>query len=155
MFGKATDPVSSGTQSVIQAGVTIRGELKSEGEIRIDGALEGSIVGKSRVVVGTTGSVQADIDGSEVVVLGKVCGNIVGNQRIELRRGAHVEGDLSTRSLVIEEGVFFRGLSRMSSDLVPAPSTSGTPVPAGVLESGSRVPAEKALFGNIESKTHN
>lgn len=142
---------------MIQSGVTIRGEVKSDGEIRIDGVLEGSIVSKSRIVVGTTGIVQADIDGSEVVVMGKVCGNIVGNQRIEMKKGAHVEGDLSTRSLVIEEGVFFRGQSRMASENVPtaAPNSDGSSVPAGIREAGSQASVERALIGSVESKTSN
>jgi cytoskeletal protein CcmA (bactofilin family) len=154
MFGKTADSMTGGAQSVIQEGVTIRGEVKSEGEIRIEGTLEGSIASKSRVVVGATGSVQADIDGSEIVIMGRVCGNIVGSRRIELRKGAHVEGDLSTQSLVIEEGVFFRGLSRMAPEQLPTPlpETKG-PSPVGARDGGTRVPSESALFENAESRT--
>ena len=55
--------------------------------------------------------------------MGRVKGKIVGHRRVELRKGAHVEGDLSTQALVIEEGVFFQGLCQMTA----AGQTSITP----------------------------
>ena len=113
MFGKSTDTGAAKSQSIIQEGVVIRGDMKADGDVRLDGKLEGSLLSKSRVTVGATGFVKADIEATEVLVMGQVSGKIIAHQRIELRRGAQVEGDLTTKALVIEEGVFFQGFSQM------------------------------------------
>lgn len=115
MFGKQEE--SSGqsrSQSLIQEGVTVKGDIRAEGDIRLEGVVEGSVITKARVIVGSTGKIQANIDAAEVVVMGRLNGKIVGHRRIELRKGAHVEGDIATQSLVIEEGVFFQGLAQMN-----------------------------------------
>jgi cytoskeletal protein CcmA (bactofilin family) len=113
MFGKAADH-SAGGHSVIQAGVVISGELTAESDLRLDGMLDGSLNCKGRLIIGATGTVHADIEGVEVIVMGTVIGMITGHERVELRNGAHVEGDLRSPSLVIENGVFFQGLSQMT-----------------------------------------
>lgn len=125
MFGKSTDAVVTRSQSIIQEGVSIRGEFKADGDVRLDGSLEGSLRSKARVTVGATGRVSADIEAAEVLVMGQVNGKITGYQRIELRKGARVEGDLTTKALVVEEGVFFQGLSQMVSSVPAGPSVSG------------------------------
>ena len=126
MFGKTAESGVARSQSLIQEGVAVRGDMKAEGDVRLDGSLEGSLSSRSRVIVGATGTVHADIEAGEVLVMGKVWGKVVGHRRVELRKGARVEGDLTTQSLVIEEGVFFKGLSQMTA-----------PGPAGVVSSGS------------------
>lgn len=136
MFGKLGDGAGSGPHSVIQEGVSVQGRIEADGEIRIDGRLEGSLQCKSRVTVGVSGSVQADIEGSEILVMGRVLGNLIASRRIDLRKGAHVEGDLSSQSLVIEEGVFFQGRSQMLLDPGPAKgATSENPVSMQPVES--------------------
>jgi len=119
MFGRQSESGVARSQSLIQEGVAVRGDIKAEGDIRLDGMLEGALVTKSRLTVGGTGVVHADLEAGEVLVMGKVCGKIVGHKRIELRKGAHVEGDLSTQAIVIEEGVFFRGHCQMTSPAQP------------------------------------
>lgn len=114
MFGKSGEASQSRSQSILQEGVAVRGDIRSEGELRLDGSLEGSLVAKARVIVGPTGDVQADIEATDVVVLGRVRGKVTGHRRIELRKGARMEGDLQTQSLVIEEGVYFQGLCQMA-----------------------------------------
>lgn len=114
MFGKSPEAGVARSQSLILEGVILKGDMKSEGDIRLDGSLDGSISSKSRVTVGATGVVNADIEASEVLIMGKVRGKVTGHRRVELRKGAHVEGDLTTQALVIEEGVFFQGQSHMN-----------------------------------------
>lgn len=114
MFGKHADSGVSRSQSLIQDGVSIRGEVHAQGDIRLEGSLEGSLVTDARIIVGATGRIAADLEAEEVLVMGKIQGRIVGRKRIELRKGAHVEGDLVAQSLVIEEGVFFQGLAQMT-----------------------------------------
>jgi cytoskeletal protein CcmA (bactofilin family) len=114
MFGKQPDSAASRSQSLIQEGVSIRGEIRSEGDVRLEGSLEGLLETRARVIVGATGKAIANLEADEVLVMGRVEGKIVGHRRIELRKGAHVEGDLVSKSLVIEEGVFFQGLAQMT-----------------------------------------
>ena len=161
MFGKATDVNATGTQSVIQEGVSIRGDLKSDNDIRLDGTLDGSLVCKARLVVGVTGSVRADIEGADVVVMGRVHGKITGHRRVELKKGAHVEGDLATQSLVIEEGVYFQGQAQMSPAGVPATAKAAAAAPlldteARLLLGGDTLRApEKGLFEKAGTKLSN
>lgn len=125
MFGKpnetSTRTVSGGDhrgehhgQSILQEGVVLRGELEAKGDVRLDGRLEGKIKVTDRLTVGATGSVVADVEASEVTIMGSFEGTIRARHRIELKKGARVTGDLCTSNLVIEEGVFFDGTSKMA-----------------------------------------
>ena len=136
MFGKQEETGTAGrSQSLIQEGVVIRGEIRAEGDVRLEGTLEGSIRTKSRVIIGGSGVVRADVEAAEILVMGKVNGKLAATRRIELRKGARVEGDLATQSLVIEEGVFFQGKSQMSApgsertgeDVSPSPPSGAMP----------------------------
>lgn len=129
MFRKLPESGTTRSQSIIQEGMVVRGEMKAEGDIRLDGTLEGAVSSKSRVTIGATGVIKADIEADEVLVMGQVQGKVTGQTRIELRKGARVEGDLCTQALVIEEGVFFQGFAQMSS---PRPASNpARPSPGG------------------------
>ncbi len=158
MFGsKATDTgTSRSSQSLIQEGMTVRGDMKAEGDIRLDGSLEGSLVSKARVIIGGTGVIQADLEAAEVLVMGKIHGKIVGHRRIELRKGAHVEGDVTTQALVIEEGVFFRGNCQMTTlaqgAVTAGPSNDRRTPPLGGDPART---AGKELFAGTATKSSN
>ncbi|MCA9726884.1 MAG: polymer-forming cytoskeletal protein [Candidatus Eisenbacteria bacterium] len=120
MFGKSNDAaprVIAGdhhAQSILQEGVVVRGELEAKGDVRLDGRLEGKIIVSDRLTIGTTGSLIAEVEANEVVVMGKFEGSIRARNRLELKKGARVVGDISTANLIIEEGVYFEGNSKMS-----------------------------------------
>jgi len=122
MFGKSNDAAprpSAGdhhAQSILQEGVVVRGELEAKGDVRLDGRLEGKIVVSERLTIGNTGGVIAEVEANEVIVMGKFEGSIRARNRLELKKGARVVGDLSTANLVIEEGVHFEGTSKMSDN---------------------------------------
>jgi cytoskeletal protein CcmA (bactofilin family) len=151
MFGKQEE--SSGqarSQSLIQEGVSVKGELRAEGDIRLEGAIEGHIFTKSRVIVGATGVIHADVEAAEVLVMGRVSGKIMGHRRIELRKGAHVEGEITTQALVIEEGVFFQGLAQMNVPGSEQAIRKGGD--QGKQHSGDATkPSEKHLFSSTTS----
>ncbi|MCA9755723.1 MAG: polymer-forming cytoskeletal protein [Candidatus Eisenbacteria bacterium] len=123
MFGKSSDvaprTMSPGGdrsgQSILQEGVVVRGDLEAKGDVRLDGRLEGKVRVSDRLTVGSSGHVVAEIEAKDVVVMGKVEGSITATDRIELKKGAHVEGDLQAPVLIVEEGVFFDGHSRMGA----------------------------------------
>jgi cytoskeletal protein CcmA (bactofilin family) len=149
MFGKTQETSVTRSQSLIQEGVVLKGEMKAEGDIRLDGVLEGGLTSKSRVTVGLTGVVNADIEAAEVLVMGRVRGKVTGHRRIELRKGAHVEGDLTTQALVIEEGVFFQGFAQMN--VVPVSAAIGGETRGGAHGEGIK-PLDKDLFPHGATK---
>lgn len=116
MFGKQEETGGQArSQSLIQEGVAVRGDIRAEGDIRLEGDIEGTVYTKARIIIGATGKIKADLEAAEILIMGRLTGKVVGHQRIELRKGARVEGDLTTKALVIEEGVFFQGLSQMQT----------------------------------------
>jgi cytoskeletal protein CcmA (bactofilin family) len=128
MFGKQEEAGGEPrSQSLIQEGVTVRGDISAKGDIRLEGDIEGTVSTKARIIIGATGKVKADLEAAEVLIMGHLTGKVRGLKRVELRKGAHVEGDLTTPALVIEEGVFFQGQSQMQTSakaLPPSPTSA-------------------------------
>jgi len=120
MFGKSNETprqtisTDNPLESVLQEGVTVRGDLEARGNVRLDGSLEGRVSAAEMLTIGTSGTVTADLEANEVIVMGTVEGSIKATSRIELRKGARVLGDIFAPTLIIEEGVFFEGQCRMS-----------------------------------------
>ena len=107
--------------SVIGPDLTIHGNLSSEGQVQIDGKVEGDIRG-THIIVGERANITGGIIADEVVVRGHVMGSIRG-KRVMLQAQSHVEGDIYHKALAIEQGAFFEGKSRRSED----PVTSAEP----------------------------
>jgi cytoskeletal protein CcmA (bactofilin family) len=114
----AAPPVSSSptaTQgpavtSTISAGLRISGEFTGAGDLYIDGEAQGSIrLGQSKVSVGPHGRVQADIEAREIVIEGKVQGNLKAGESIRLGAASRVQGSLMTPRVAIEDGARLRG----------------------------------------------
>jgi len=152
MFGKTQEAGVPRSQSLIQEGVLLKGEMKAEGDIRLDGSLEGALTSKSRVTVGVTGVVNANIEAAEVLIMGRVRGKVTGHRRVELRKGAHMEGDLTTQALVIEEGVFFQGFSQMN--VLPVNTGAGTGEGLGVVHGEGVKSLDKDLFPKSAGKAN-
>src|SRR4051794_32793166 len=90
--------------------VLIKGELSGSEDLYLDGEVEGNIFLKDHsLTVGPNGRVRANIQAKDVVVHGKVDGNVQGTDRVELKKSAVLSGDISTQRIVIEDGAFFKG----------------------------------------------
>ena len=90
--------------------VIIKGELSGSEDLYLDGEVEGSIdLKQNSVTIGPNGRVKAKISAKNVVLEGKVEGNVFGTERVEIRGTAVVTGDLVTKRIVIAEGAFFKG----------------------------------------------
>jgi cytoskeletal protein CcmA (bactofilin family) len=117
MFGKDAE-VTTGQatlNSMLGQGCKIKGDIELQGTIRIDGTFEGSISCPDSLIIGKSGVVKADVKVKNAVIGGKLVGNISASSKIELQSGSHVEGDIQTPRLVIDEGVFFEGNCKMGS----------------------------------------
>jgi cytoskeletal protein CcmA (bactofilin family) len=100
--------------SVIGPDLLITGNLISKGQVQIDGEVQGDIH-STHVVVGETARITGGIVADEVVIRGHVMGSVRG-KRVLLQTSSHVEGDVYHNTLAIEQGAFFEGKSRRTSD---------------------------------------
>ncbi len=117
MFGKDAEITTgqSTLNSMLGQGCKIKGDIELQGTIRIDGQFEGSISCPDTLIIGKSGVVKADVKVKNAVIGGKLVGNISASNKIELQTGSHVEGDIATARLVIDEGVFFEGNCKMGA----------------------------------------
>jgi len=99
--------------TLIGVGSTLRGTVMVGGTLRIEGEFEGDVLNCERLEIGEHGIMRADIEVKTAEVLGKVFGSIRALGVVELRSGAHVEGDVAAGSVVMEPGVFFNGRCTM------------------------------------------
>jgi cytoskeletal protein CcmA (bactofilin family) len=98
----------------VGTGTTVQGEANFKGMMRIDGQLSGSIKSeKGTLIVSSGGKVDAKIEVAVANINGRINGDIIATERIELGRSAHVTGNISTPSLIIEQGAIFDGSCRM------------------------------------------
>jgi cytoskeletal protein CcmA (bactofilin family) len=97
-------------QATIGKGLFIKGEISGSESLFIDGKVEGSInLPGNRVTVGRNGQVAASISAREIVVLGKIRGNVVASDRVDIRAEGALTGDVAAARISIEDGAFFKG----------------------------------------------
>ncbi len=90
--------------------VVISGEVKGSEDLIVDGRVEGTVIlSESRLTIGPSASVAADLTAKDILVLGQVKGNLVASGRVELRAGCQVEGDIRALRLAVEDNAVFRG----------------------------------------------
>ncbi len=105
---------STKMDSILGAGSICKGSVKVDGGLRIDGTVDGEVVVSGTLTVGREGVITGDVTASQAVVGGKIQGTVRAEQQLELQSGSRLEGDIFTRSLIIEDGVFFEGSCKMS-----------------------------------------
>jgi cytoskeletal protein CcmA (bactofilin family) len=97
-------------QATIGRTLVIKGEISGAEALYVDGRIEGKIsLPDHRVTIGRNGSVQANITAREVVVMGKVSGNIECSDRVDIRSEGSVTGDVSTMRISVEDGAVLKG----------------------------------------------
>src|SRR5450631_3760955 len=103
------------TKNILSSDVEIKGSIKFQNELIIDGKIEGEIISSGILTVGENAEVRGEIKTKSVTVLGKVHGNITVDERCELKGRAQLIGDLKAARLRSEEGATFVGKSDVSS----------------------------------------
>jgi len=102
--------VAAAEQATIGKGLYIKGEISGSESLYIDGKVEGAVnLPGNRVTVGRNGQVAANITAREVVVLGKVRGNVSATDRVDIRAEGSLNGDVAAARISIEDGAFFKG----------------------------------------------
>jgi cytoskeletal protein CcmA (bactofilin family) len=102
--------IPSGEQATIGKSLFVKGEVSGSESLFVDGKVEGTIsLPGNRVTVGRNGQVAANITAREVVVLGKVRGNIQASDRVDIRSEGSLTGDVAAARISIEDGAYFKG----------------------------------------------
>ncbi len=113
--------------TVIGQAAKLEGTVVSAGSLRIDGQVKGQINADGDVSLSPQSQVEADIRAQNVSVAGRFKGNILVKGRAEITRGGRVDGNITSKSLVIEEGAIFQGQSIMDQQAAQAASTAPAP----------------------------
>ena len=108
------------TINLISNGTDITGDIKSNGDIRIDGSLTGNLNTKGKVVIGTTGKVKGEVICKNSEVAGILEGKIIVGQLLNLKASSKIYGDINTNKLSIEPGAMFSGTCKMSDTEINA-----------------------------------
>jgi cytoskeletal protein CcmA (bactofilin family) len=114
--------------------VVICGEVKGSEDLIIDGRVEGTVnLAESRLTIGQTANVAADVSARDVLILGHLQGNVVASGRVELRSGCTVEGDIRALRLAVEDNAVFRGKVDLTQGAMKSPEGATVPQPSAAV----------------------
>jgi cytoskeletal protein CcmA (bactofilin family) len=119
MFNKekssASEKSFSNSATLISSGTTLKGDVKSENDLRIDGTIHGNIYSSSKIIIGPSGFVEGNIEGANADITGKVTGNISVKELLQLRAESNVNGNISATKLQIDPTAMFNGKCQMGT----------------------------------------
>ena len=127
--------------------IVIKGDLSGNEDLVIEGKVEGKVdLPNNRLTIGAGGQVQAQVHAKNVVVIGRVAGNVSAGERLEIQATGIVEGDVEAPRLVVAEGAVLNGSVKMSAKSAaaqprPATATSATAGSLAAAGGGSPEPA--------------
>ncbi len=117
--GGAEKSSSNGSgATLVSAGTTMRGDINSDTDLRIDGTVKGNIQCAAKVVVGANGVVEGDITGVQADIVGRVTGTIRAKELVQLRGECIVTGNLFAGKLQVEPTATFNGECSMGNNIV-------------------------------------
>ncbi len=102
------------TINLISQGTEITGDIKSTGDIRIDGTLNGTLITKGKVVIGPAGKIKGEVTCKNSEIAGSVEGKVTVNHLLNLKASSTIFGDIVTSKLAIEPGARFTGTCKMN-----------------------------------------
>lgn len=125
-----SDPSRVSEMAIIGKSVIVKGELSGSEDVYVDGVVEGSVTLRGQcLTVGPSGTVRANVEARNVVIHGRVDGNIRASDRVDLRKTASLSGDISTARVAIEDGAYFKGTIDIQK---PEIAAKAEPKPAAV-----------------------
>ncbi len=99
--------------TIIGKDTVITGTIDVKGGLRVDGTAKGKVICDESITIGATGVVESEIEAGTIIIAGRLVGNINSAEKVELQAKCEVEGDIRTKSLVIEQGAIFCGACNM------------------------------------------
>ena len=128
MFNKDKNPTekssSSSSATLISPGTILNGDIISETDLRIDGTVKGNIKCSAKIIIGSTGFVDGNVEGGNADITGKVQGNVVVKEFLQLRGACNVTGNLTAAKLQIDPTATFNGQCQMGSVAVASTNSS-------------------------------
>lgn len=127
-----------GSAASIGKSVQIHGEVKGSEDLVVDGTIEGTItLSESRLTIGPNAHVQANVSARDVIILGKLVGDVNASGRVELRAGSNLTGDIRAARLSIEENAILTGKVELTSTERTTVSASASATPPAAASSGA------------------
>ena len=127
-YAASTTPKTKPPASILSSDLTVTGNIRTEGDIQIEGTVEGDIRAH-QLVIGETATIRGEIVGDEVVVNGRVVGRVRG-LKVRLSASARVEGDIIHKTIAIESGAHFEGSVQRQEDPIANGPTKKLAPPA-------------------------
>lgn len=101
--------------TLVSAGTTLKGDISSNSDLRIDGTIIGNVTSTAKIVIGASGNVEGDISGNQADIVGKVSGNIKTKDLLQLRGDCVVNGNVFAGKLQVEPTAIFNGQCHMGN----------------------------------------
>jgi cytoskeletal protein CcmA (bactofilin family) len=101
--------------TLISTGTTLKGDINSNSDLRIDGTIIGNIRGNAKIIIGNSGVVEGDIEGNQADITGRVSGNLKIKDLLQLRGECNITGNVNAGKLQIEPTATFNGQCHMGS----------------------------------------
>lgn len=112
------EKTNGGGATLIGAGTTLKGDISSNSDLRIDGTVIGNIKSAAKIIIGSSGVVEGDISCNQSDIVGKVSGNVRVKELLQLRGECVVTGNLYAGKLQVEPSATFNGQCHMGANVV-------------------------------------
>jgi cytoskeletal protein CcmA (bactofilin family) len=135
--------------SIVAAGMRVEGELITDGVVKIEGTVVGSVRAEQQVLVAKGGTVDGDVYTQEAILGGEVRGAIYASQRVEVQATSVVHGDIATRRIVVHDGGEVNGRVKMGDPAAISPEAeAGAPTdsPHPPVHGGAQPPHDESVF---------
>lgn len=110
-----SEKINSNSATLISSGTSLKGDVKSENDLRIDGTIHGNVFSSAKIIVGPSGFVEGNIEGANADITGKVAGNISVKELLQLRGESQVNGNITAVKLQIDPTAVFNGKCQMGA----------------------------------------
>jgi cytoskeletal protein CcmA (bactofilin family) len=134
--------------SIVGPGMRVIGDCETDGTLRIEGSVQGTVRAGKAVVIGKDGIVNGDVHTQDAIIGGRVNGSIIAESRLELQTTCIVEGDIRARRIKLDEGGRMNGtvqIGEVKAPPAPHRESSGAPRDAGLPRDTAAAAREPAL----------
>lgn len=132
MFNNKTNgsakEITPGLATIIAAGTEIKGNIESKGDLRVDGTLNGNLYTSSKVIIGTAGKINGDVEANTADVLGQINGNVKVAELLYLKGDCEINGNIFTGQLQVDATAKFNGECHMGVVAVAKSTTTANVV---------------------------
>ena len=112
---KSSSKSSSNSATLISSGTVLKGDVKSDNDLRIDGTIKGNVISSAKIIVGPSGIVEGNIQGVNADITGKVIGNIAVKELLQLKGECNIDGNITAVKLQIDPTATFNGKCQMGA----------------------------------------